>query len=57
MLVSLVLPLPAFVLPSRIWFGQISDAKPMWDYHSTAYVWVRAAIFAIALLINSKMLI
>lgn len=47
-LVSLVLALPAFVSPSRIWFGQISDAKPMWGYHRTAYVWVGAAIFAIA---------
>ncbi|WP_066377044.1 MULTISPECIES: BCD family MFS transporter [unclassified Anabaena] len=47
-LVSLVLALPAFVSPSRIWFGQISDAKPLWGYHRTAYVWVGAAIFAIA---------
>ncbi|BAY19088.1 PUCC protein [Anabaenopsis circularis NIES-21] len=47
-LVSLVLALPAFVSPSRIWFGQMSDAKPLWGYHRTAYVWVGAAIFAIA---------
>jgi BCD family chlorophyll transporter-like MFS transporter len=47
-LVSLLLALPAFVSPSRIWFGQISDAKPLWGYHRTAYVWVGAAIFAIA---------
>ncbi|BAY23066.1 PUCC protein [Calothrix sp. NIES-2100] len=45
---SLVLALQAFVAPSRIWFGQISDAKPMWGYHRTAYVWIGAAIFAIA---------
>ncbi|WGV25468.1 BCD family MFS transporter [Halotia branconii] len=47
-LVALVLALPLFVAPSRIWFGQISDAKPLWGYHRTAYVWVGAAIFAIA---------
>ncbi|MBG1270772.1 BCD family MFS transporter [Nostoc sp. WHI] len=47
-LVSVVLALPLFVAPSRIWFGQISDAKPLWGYHRTAYVWVGAAIFAIA---------
>ncbi|BAZ29503.1 PUCC protein [Cylindrospermum sp. NIES-4074] len=47
-LVSLVLALPAFVSPSRIWFGQISDAKSMWGYHRTAYVWVGAGVFAIA---------
>ncbi len=47
-LVSVVLALPLFVAPSRIWFGQISDAKPLWGYHRTAYVWIGAAIFAIA---------
>ncbi|QSJ18567.1 BCD family MFS transporter [Nostoc sp. UHCC 0702] len=47
-LVAVVLALPAFVSPSRVWFGQISDAKPLWGYHRTAYVWVGAAIFAIA---------
>ncbi len=47
-LVSIVLALPLFVAPSRVWFGQISDAKPLWGYHRTAYVWVGAAIFAIA---------
>ncbi|MEH2069375.1 MAG: BCD family MFS transporter [Nostoc sp.] len=47
-LASVVLALPLFVAPSRIWFGQISDAKPLWGSHRTAYVWVGAAIFAIA---------
>ncbi|BCL35768.1 BCD family MFS transporter [Nostoc sp. MS1] len=47
-LVAVVLALPAFVSPSRIWFGQMSDAKPLWGYHRTAYVWVGAAVFAIA---------
>src|SRR5690242_15680175 len=46
--VALVLALPAFVSPARIWFGQLSDAKPLWGYHRTAYVWVGAAVFAIA---------
>lgn len=47
-LVALVLALPSFVAPSRIWFGQLSDAKPLWGYHRTAYVWLGAAVFAIA---------
>jgi BCD family chlorophyll transporter-like MFS transporter len=47
-LVSLVLAFPAFVSPTRILFGQISDAKPMLGYHRTAYVWIGAGIFAIA---------
>ncbi len=47
-LVSLVLAIPAFVSPTRILFGQISDAKPLLGYHRTAYVWIGAGIFAIA---------
>ena len=46
--VTLVLALPAFVSPARIRFGQLSDAKPLWGYHRTAYVWLGAAVFAIA---------
>jgi MFS transporter, BCD family, chlorophyll transporter len=55
-LVALVLALPAFVSPSRIWFGQMSDAKPLWGYHRTAYVWVGAAIFAIAAFLAVKVM-
>ena len=46
-LVSVVLAIPLFVSPSRVWFGQMSDAKPMWGYHRTVYVWVGAAIFTV----------
>ncbi|AFY35591.1 BCD family MFS transporter [Calothrix sp. PCC 7507] len=55
-LVALVLALPAFVSPSRIWFGQMSDAKPLWGYHRTAYVWVGAAIFAIAAFLSVQVM-
>lgn len=47
-LVGLVLAIPAFVSPARIRFGQLSDAKPLWGYHRTAYVWLGALVFAIA---------
>jgi BCD family chlorophyll transporter-like MFS transporter len=47
-LVGAVLAIQLFVSPSRVWFGQMSDAKPIWGYHRTAYVWVGAAIFAVA---------
>lgn len=54
--VSVMLALPAFVSPSRIWFGQMSDAKPWWGYHRTVYVWVGAAIFAIAAFLAVKVM-
>ncbi|MDV2993997.1 MAG: Protein PucC [Chroococcidiopsis sp. SAG 2025] len=37
-----------FVAPSRLWFGQMSDAKKMWSNHRTGYIWIGAALFAIA---------
>ncbi|MDD1414772.1 BCD family MFS transporter [Dolichospermum sp. ST_con] len=45
---SLVLAIPYFIAPTRILFGQMSDAKPLLGYHRTAYVWIGAGIFAIA---------
>jgi MFS transporter, BCD family, chlorophyll transporter len=36
------------VAPARLWFGQLSDAKRFLRYHRTGYVWVGAALFAIA---------
>lgn len=29
-----------FVSPSRVWFGQMSDAKPLGGYHRTGYIWL-----------------
>lgn len=46
-IVAAVLAIPLFVSPSRLWFGQLSDAKPLFGYHRTGYVWVGAAVFTI----------
>jgi MFS transporter, BCD family, chlorophyll transporter len=37
-----------FVAPARVWFGQMSDAKPILGYHRTGYVWIGSALFTIA---------
>ncbi|TVU53353.1 MAG: MFS transporter [Arthrospira sp. PLM2.Bin9] len=34
-----------FVSPSRVWFGQLSDGKPIWGLHRSVYVWIGAALF------------
>jgi BCD family chlorophyll transporter-like MFS transporter len=34
-----------FVSPARVWFGQMSDAKPLFGIHRSGYVWIGAAIF------------
>ncbi|HBL14249.1 MAG TPA: MFS transporter [Cyanobacteria bacterium UBA11162] len=44
-----VLAMAQFVAPVRVWFGQLSDAKPVLGYHRTGYVWIGAALFAVIL--------
>jgi BCD family chlorophyll transporter-like MFS transporter len=36
-----------FVSPARIWFGQMSDAKKLWGYHRSGYVWIGLVLLAI----------
>ncbi|MBE9142341.1 BCD family MFS transporter [Planktothrix mougeotii] len=37
-----------FVAPARVWFGQMSDAKPLWGYHRSSYVWIGLILFTSA---------
>lgn len=37
-----------FVAPARLWFGQLSDARPIGRYHRTGYIWAGAVLFVIA---------
>lgn len=34
-----------FVSPARVWFGQMSDSKPILGLHRTGYVWLGTALF------------
>lgn len=42
------LAMAQFVAPARVLFGQMSDAKLLFGYHRTGYVWVGSVLFAIA---------
>lgn len=42
------LALHQFVAPARVWFGQLSDAKPIFGLHRSGYVWVGTALFTFA---------
>jgi BCD family chlorophyll transporter-like MFS transporter len=42
------LALAQFVAPARVWFGQLSDSKPLFGQHRTGYVLAGTAIFGIA---------
>lgn len=37
-----------FVAPARLWFGQLSDARPIRGYHRTGYVWIGSLLFSLA---------
>jgi BCD family chlorophyll transporter-like MFS transporter len=37
-----------FVAPARLWFGQMSDARPIANHHRTSYVWIGSALFTLA---------
>ncbi|MGF1514534.1 MAG: BCD family MFS transporter [Elainellaceae cyanobacterium] len=36
-----------FVAPARLWFGQLSDAKPILGHHRTGYVWLGTTLFTL----------
>ncbi|HEY9881036.1 MAG TPA: BCD family MFS transporter [Leptolyngbyaceae cyanobacterium] len=29
-----------FMAPARVWFGQLSDSKPLFGYHRSGYIWL-----------------
>jgi MFS transporter, BCD family, chlorophyll transporter len=46
-LTSLVIAVTLFVAPARVWFGQMSDRRPIFGMHRTGYVLVGAGSFAV----------
>lgn len=36
-----------FVAPARVWFGQMSDTKPLFGLHRSGYVWIGTLCFTI----------
>jgi MFS transporter, BCD family, chlorophyll transporter len=37
-----------FVSPARLWFGQLSDHRPIKGYHRTGYIWIGSVLFVLA---------
>jgi MFS transporter, BCD family, chlorophyll transporter len=42
-----ILAMYQVVAPVRVWFGQLSDAKPLWGLHRSGYIWTGAFGFTI----------
>ena len=43
-----ILATSLFVSPARVWFGQMSDRKPLFGRHRTGYVRLGTAVFSLA---------
>ncbi|MDJ0555752.1 MAG: BCD family MFS transporter [Microcoleaceae cyanobacterium MO_207.B10] len=46
-IVAITLSLYQFMAPARVWFGQMSDAKPLFGQHRTGYMWIGAVLFTL----------
>ncbi|PZV12453.1 MAG: MFS transporter, partial [Leptolyngbya sp.] len=36
-----------FMAPARVWFGQMSDSKPLLGYHRSGYIWIGISVVAV----------
>ena len=36
-----------FMAPARVWFGQMSDARPIFGYHRSGYIWLGIVAVAV----------
>ncbi|PSO48514.1 MAG: MFS transporter [Cyanobacteria bacterium SW_9_44_58] len=50
------LALHQFVAPARVWFGQMSDAKPIFGLHRSGYVWIGTALFSVAVFLAVQLM-
>jgi BCD family chlorophyll transporter-like MFS transporter len=48
-IVAISLALSQLISPSRIWFGQMSDAKPLFGFHRTGYIRLGTILFGVGI--------
>lgn len=47
-----IVAIPQFISPVRIWFGQLSDTKPILKLHRSGYVWIGTLLFGICIFLT-----
>lgn len=47
-----VIAMSQFIAPARVWFGQISDSKPLLGFHRTSYVLFGTIVFGLAVFLS-----
>ena len=55
-LAAVFIAMPLFVSPTRVWFGQTSDAKTIFGTHRSGYVWIGAVIFAVVAFLTTQVM-
>jgi len=55
-LAAAFIAMPLFVSPTRIWFGQTSDAKTIFGTHRSGYVWIGAIVFALVAFLTTQVM-
>ncbi len=51
-----VIAMHQFVAPSRVFFGQLSDARPLRGLHRTGYVWLGSILFGLSAFISVQLM-
>jgi MFS transporter, BCD family, chlorophyll transporter len=51
-----ILATSLFVAPARVWFGQLSDNRPLWGKHRTNYVLLGTAVFGLIVFLAVKVI-
>lgn len=55
-LAAAFIAMPLFVSPTRVWFGQTSDAKTIFGTHRSGYVWIGAIVFALVAFLTTQVM-
>ncbi|MFM7886389.1 MAG: BCD family MFS transporter [Pseudanabaena sp.] len=55
-LAAAFIAMPLIVSPTRVWFGQTSDAKTIFGTHRSGYVWIGAIAFSLIAFLTTQVM-
>lgn len=53
---GLTLAMYQFVAPARVWFGQLSDSRPLFGLHRTGYLLIGSGLFTLCLFLGVQVI-
>jgi BCD family chlorophyll transporter-like MFS transporter len=42
-----MIAIPLFMSPARVWFGQLSDTRPLFNTYRSGYIWLGSVLFTV----------